>query len=207
MRTETDFALDEDQLVLTAALKTYITDTLGIEFELLYQVCPLVLSWVYGQHWDAVTHNWPKTIVFVHPPKRLTRFCFIKALCHFQSGYDAVVLVQDSEIKHLLDDRVALACSIYDHLGKPVFEPWSTPKGSGFSLYFMLTPRTVNNILRLRGKGGCQPNANDEFLRRKNIFETTRKLDKAQCALRLFMTGAINKRVTTFLKIKNKSLA
>jgi len=66
-------------------------------------VCPLVLHWFYGQHYDAVMQDWPETMVFVFAPSRLARSCFLKALAHFQKGFDAVVLVQEGDIKHLLD--------------------------------------------------------------------------------------------------------
>jgi len=76
--------------------------------------------------------------------------CFLKALLHFLDGNDLVVLVQDDEVKHLIDQRIGLAIAMRQHLGNLIVEPYKEHKLTGYGLYFMITPLTANNILRLR---------------------------------------------------------
>ena len=74
--------------------------------------------------------------------------CFLKALLHLLEGNDLVVLVQDCEVKHIIDQKIVLAISLYQTLGNLIVEPFKEHKLTGYGLYFMLTPRTADNILR-----------------------------------------------------------
>ena len=117
-------AQEEDQVMLSKPFKKHITDMLGIPFEFLYDLCPFEPFWLRHQHYDLLENEWPQTICFVHPPKRLMKVVFMKALMRFFKGGDTIVLAADQELDSYVDSRISQGSHLYQNMGSPLFEPF-----------------------------------------------------------------------------------
>jgi len=118
----------------------------------------------------------------------------------FYNCGDAILLAQDNEMDRYVDSRVSQGAVLYQNMGSQLFELFRAPIQHGLGLYFLLTPRTVNNCLRLRKRKPLVDGKVDEFATKKLRYAALRTYFKGVFQSNVYATNAVYSNVCSYYK-------